>query len=96
MSVTTIDVVTRAVFVALLAAVAIWSIWRTKHASNHERALVRVTVRATPLYHSPSHKERVRAAGQLSSGAVVVGMLFALVVAVLVAYLFGAVIGLLD
>lgn len=95
-SVTTIDVVTRAALVALLAAVALWSIWRNKPATNHERSLVRVTVRPTPLYRSPNNRDRARAAGQLSFGAIVVGMLFALVVSVLLAYLFGAVTGLLN
>jgi hypothetical protein len=95
-SVTTIDVVTRAALVALLAAVALWSIWRIKPATNHERSLVRVVVRPTPLYRSPENKERAKAAGQLGFGAIVVGMLFALVVSVLVAYLFSAVTGLLN
>jgi hypothetical protein len=95
-SVTTIDVVTRAALVALLAAVALWSIWRNKPATNHERSLVRVTVRPTPLYRYPNNRDRARSAGQLSFGAIVVGMLFALVVSVLLAYLFGAVTGLLN
>ena len=95
-SVTTIDVVTRAPLVALLAAVALWAIWRNKPASDEDRIPLHVSVRPTPLYRDPDNKRRATAAGQLGFGAVVVGMLFALVVSVLVAYLFGAVTALLD
>ena len=95
-SVTTIDVVTRAPLVALLAAVALWAIWRNKPASNEDRIPLRVMVKPAPLFREPESKRRATAAGQLGFGAIVVGMLCALVVSVLVAYLFGAVTALLD
>lgn len=53
-------------------------------------------MRPTPLYREPDGKRRASAAGRLGFGAVVVGMLFALVVSVVLAYIFGAVTALLD
>jgi hypothetical protein len=91
----TLDVVIRAALVVILATAALMLVSTLKPASNGERSLVEVEIRPTSLHRNPDAKHRLRAAYQLLSGGVVVGALFAMAIAVLLAYLVGIVTGLL-
>lgn len=93
-------VTVRSVLIVILTLGAIFLIGRSKPAKNDKPqtmrpAVVRVTMRGTPLYKGPDQQRRLIAGGSLGAGAIVIGAVVAVVVSVIVAYLVTTVTGLL-
>lgn len=76
-SVTATDTTVRAVLALALAVVAIVAIDRFKPATPRRTLPLRVDHRPTPLHREPSRDQRLRAAANLSAGALLVGALVA-------------------
>ena len=94
-SVTAGDVTLRAVLAIALAVLALAAVDRMKPATPRRPIPVRVDERAAPLWREPERNERLRAAGNLGVGSILVGAVLACVLGFLLAITLEVIGGLL-
>jgi len=89
------DVTLRAVRAVALALLALAAVDRMKPATPRRPIPVRIDERAAPLWRDPERNERLRAAGNLGVGSIVVGAVLACVLGFLLAITLEVIGGLL-
>jgi hypothetical protein len=95
LSMSATGVAVRAIWVIVLALIALAAIDRMKPATPRRPIPVRVDNKATAVYREPDRNQRRRAALQLSSGAIFLGAIVASLVGFALAILLELVGGLL-
>lgn len=85
-----VEVAVRVAWALACAVLAVVVVTRSKPATSRRPALVRVDHKPVPVHREPTAQQRVRSAGRLGAGAIVGGVLLAIVVGFLATFVLAA------
>ena len=87
-SLTVLDVTVRSSAIIMLSLIAFWFVNRGRSGSQNRPLLVRVDNKSTKFHQTPTKDQTLRTAGFLGLGTFAIGIVVAVIVSVLVAFVF--------